>query len=218
MTDACASDDVYAPPMLRRLGIAIACAIFCLAPIRAQATVVKAMTLQEKTQASPLVVHAIVERIETEWEVPGARARTLITLSILEILKGDAAPGQRIIVHQTGGRIGDFHQTASGLSKYEEGEECVLFLEPLGPYLVELGVGIGKYAIESVSGERWVKFAPNVVAFRKVEGERGHVERVPPMEPELLRKFLKRVRSYVENIPTGVSSPRKGATLRTVPR
>lgn len=216
MTDACGSDDVYASHIMRRLVIAIACATFFAAPSSARATVVKAMTLEEKTQASPLVVHAIVERVETEWDVPDVRTRTLITMTVLETLKGDAAPGQRIIVHQTGGRIGDFQMTASGLSTYEEGEECVMFLEPLGPYLIEIGIGIGKYGIAVEGGERMVKFAPNVAAFKKQPGQRGIVEEIPPMKPEPLALFLKRVRSYARGIPVDLNPPRKGVELKMI--
>jgi hypothetical protein len=187
--------------MHRRLGISIAFAISLATPSRADATVVKAMTLEEKTQTSPLVVHASVERVEVEWEIPDARARTMITVRVLEVLKGDARPGEKLIVRQTGGKIGDFHQTASGLSKWEEGEECVLFLEPLGPWLIEIGIGIGKYAIEQRGGEKTVTFSPNVVAFRSVLGQRGRVEQMPPFQPTPLPAFLKEVRSYARNIP-----------------
>lgn len=216
MTDAPRIVDVYAPTMQRWFSLVMGFALL-FGPQAAQATVVKAMTLEEKTAASPLVVHAVVERVESEWEVEGARARTLITVRVLEALKGDAAPEQRLILRQGGGHIGDFHQTAPGMSKFEEGEECVLFLEPLGAMLVEIGIGIGKYGIEDRSGEKWVTFAPNVAAFRVVQGERGHVEHIPPMQPEQLRPFLKRVRSYAKNIPPPQVTPRKGVTLKPAP-
>src|SRR5262245_21015966 len=105
------------------------------------------MTLEEQTQASPLEVQVIVERKESEWELIGSRARTLITVKVVDTLKGDAAVGSHLIIRQGGGTIGDFVQTAPGLDAYEEGEECILFLEPIGPYLVTIGFQIGKYNI-----------------------------------------------------------------------
>jgi hypothetical protein len=187
-------------------------------PSRADATVVKAMTLEEKTEAAPLIVHAIVERIESEWNLPGASARTLITIRVLETIKGDAAKGETLIVHQSGGRIGDFHQTAPGLSTFEAGEECVLFLEPMGAYLVELGIGIGKYAIEPAGDEKWVTHAPKVAGYRvSTEDGRGRIEPIAPMKPEPLKLFLKRVRSFVQHIPENTVTPRKGVELKPAP-
>jgi hypothetical protein len=216
MTDALVIADVYARTMQRWFSLVIGCALL-FGPQAAQATVVKAMTLEEKTAAAPLVVHAVVERVESDWEIEGARARTLITVRVIETLKGDAARDQRLILRQGGGHIGDFHQTAPGMSKFEEGEECVLFLEPLGAMLVELGIGIGKYGIEDRGRDKWVSFAPNVAAYRVIKGERGHVEEVAPMEPERLSTFLKRVRSFARNIPSPQITPRKGVTLKPAP-
>lgn len=176
----------------------------------AEATVVKALTLAEKTEASHLVVHALVERTECEWEVPGAAIRTLITVRVLEVLKGDAKADDRLIIRQSGGQVGEMRQVAAGMNAYEPGEEAILFLEPLGPFLVEIGVGIGKYAIEPKNDGKWVTHAPSVAAVRFARGEPPRIEPIWPMTPEPLHQFLKRVRSHVRGIPTDRPMPRKG--------
>lgn len=214
LTDARPVIDVYASHMVRWPGIAIAFAIafaFVVAtPKEASSTVVKAMTLEEKTQASPLVVHAIVERIESEWELIGGRARTLITVRVIDTLKGEAEVGSHLILRQGGGTIGDFHQTAPGLDRYEEGDECVLFLEPLGPYLVTIGFQIGRYSIAN----GWVTYAPKIA---ELHVEQNRIVEAAPMQPERLDDFKKRVRSYARGIPVLKITPSKGVMERPKP-
>ncbi|MCK6547402.1 hypothetical protein L6R52_16250 [Myxococcota bacterium] len=180
---------------------------------RADATVVKALTLAEKCAIAPVVVHGLVERVEVEWEVPDATLQTRITVKVIESLKGDAKPGARIIVRQAGGKLGELTQHIPGTSTYEPGEEAVLFLEPLGADLVELGVGIGKYAVDG-TGQKLVTHAPEVAGARQDERGRMIVTPLAPMTPEPLASFLKKVRSHVGGIPTETSSPAKGANVR----
>lgn len=182
----------------------------------AHATVVKWMSLADKTQISPVVVHGIIERVDTEWEVVGAKVRTVATVRVVEAIKGDLAKDERILLRRGGGRIGTFEQTAPGLSVYEPGEEVVLFLEPYGPYLIEIGIGIGKYDVGSDGRSKWVHFAPNVAELKPAEaGRQAKIEDAQPMEPVKLERFLKEVRSYARGIPTApVAQPRKGASLK----
>jgi hypothetical protein len=199
------------------LAVAISCAA-ALAPIPAAATVVKAMTLEQKTEASPVVVHALVERVVSEWERDESMIQTLITLKVIEAVKGDLARGERLVVRQGGGRVGDVEQTAPGLSVFEPGEEAILFLEPLGELYVPIGIGIGKYGIETFGKQKLVTHAPQVAALRHEPDGRTVVEDVAPMIPEELSAFLKRVRSYARGIPTAPRAlPRKGAILKPPP-
>lgn len=183
---------------------------------RADATVVKALTLAEKCAIAPIVVHGLVERVETEWEVPGATLETRVTVKVIEGLKGDAKAGARIIVRQAGGTLGEVTQQIPGTSTFEPGEEAVLFLEPVGPYLVELGIGIGKYAVDG-TGQKLVTHAPEVAGARQDERGRMIVTPLVPMTPEPLASFLKKVRSHVAGIPTETTSPAKGVKLRPAP-
>lgn len=187
-----------------------------LIALPAHATVVKAMSLEEKCQASPVIVHALVERSEVDWEVIGASVMTLVTVKVVEGLRGDVAPGQTLVLQLGGGQIGDLHVEVPGTNHYEPGEEVVLFLEPLGARYVEIGVGIGKYDVETAGREKWVSFAPKVAAVRLGQGSHAVPEPIPPMEPERLSSFLKRVRSHVAGIPVGVTSPRKTPVHRPV--
>ncbi|CAN0545119.1 unnamed protein product, partial [Laminaria digitata] len=59
-----------------------------LLPQTADATVVKALSLREKVEVAPVVLHGVVQRVDVEWARPGALVRTTITLKVTEALKG----------------------------------------------------------------------------------------------------------------------------------
>lgn len=182
----------------------------------ASATTVKLMSLLEKTEACPVVVHGVVERVETRWAVFGARVETLVTLEVVEALKGDLAPGERITFRRGGGTIGEFTQTAPGLSRYEEGEEVVMFLEPYLETYVGIGIGIAKYDVEIIEGgAKYVFHDPKVAAVRFDSDEPIEVEPHPTMEPEPLHLFLKRVRTFARGLQMHTPvRPAKGARLK----
>ncbi len=188
-------------------------------PHTAEATVVKMMSLLEKTESAPVVVYGSVERVSTEWAVYGAQLQTLITIKVIEGIKGGSEAGDLLVVTRGGGRLGDFHQTAPGLVEYKAGQEVVLFLEPLGAHLVAIGIGIGTYPIEQRGADRWVTHNPKVAGVRFNAKQPMRVERIQAMTPEPLDRFLKRVRSYARNISTEpVVRPRKGARLKNPPQ
>jgi hypothetical protein len=189
-----------------------------LVPSLAGATVVRWLSLDQKTLTSPVVVHGFIERVEVEWEVEGAKTRTVATVRVEEAIKGDFQKGERFLMRRGGGTIGDFNQTAPGLSTYEPGEEVVLFLEPYGPYLVEVGIGIGKYEVSSDGRNKWVTHAPKVSALKKDGDKPARITEIQPMAPERLEHFLKMVRSYARGLPTDpIPQPRKGASLKAPP-
>lgn len=204
-----------APRAAWALGLALGLALPAL-PQTADATVVRALSLREKTEVSKVIVHGLVERVEVSWREPKVFAQTLITIRVIEALKGGHEPGERVIVYRGGGRIGDFHQTAPGLSEYEPGEEVVLFLEPLGAQYVGIGIGIAKYAVNPSRGEKIVTHAPKVSGATFRDGQPPIIEPIMPMPPTSLSSFLKEVRSYVRNVPQGRSTvvPKKGAILK----
>lgn len=193
------------------IGAGLLCATI-LAAADASATVVESLSLYEKTQVAPLVVHARVARIEPVLADHGGAIETRVTFVVLEALKGRADPGQRVIVRQSGGTIGDFEHVVPGVSRWEPGEEAIMFLEPLGSMLVEIGIGIGKYGVEVRGGDKWVTHNPNVALARIEDGKAMDIEHAQPMTPEPIALFKKRVRSYAKGITAPTASP---TTIRT---
>jgi hypothetical protein len=192
-------------------------AIFAAATVllvaeRGSATVVNALTLAEKTRVAPVIVHARVERVESRWEIPNERIETLVSLRVIEDIKGDTENGTLVTLRQSGGEIDGVRAAPIGMSTYTVGEEVIVFLEPLGPHLIEIGIGIAKYSIEHSRGERIVSHAPNVAGVRRPERGEGptRIEALSPMEPERLSTFLLRLKSLV-----GGGSRRSGDVITT---
>lgn len=207
------------PPRAALLSAALfTLAVGLCAPQDAHATVVKTLSLKEKVEVSAVIIHGVVQRVDVEWERPGAFVRTMITVKVIEALKGGHEPGDAVIVYRGGGGIGDFHQTAPGLSEYEPGEELVLFLEPLGPHYVGIGIGIAKYEISVQRGEKIVTHRPNVSGATFRDGQPPVIEPIEPMPPTALPAFLKQVRSLAHKISSAPRpSPKKGARLKDKP-
>ena len=166
----------------------------------AGATVVKALSLYEKVQSSAVVVRGIVERTEPSLMKNGGAVQTVITLRVEEVIKGSAERGERILLRQSGGKVDDFEHHIPGVSKWELGEEVIMFLEPLGPYLIEIGIGIGKYEVTKTRGEKFVSHNPTVALAHF--DEKGAMKIVEPaaMTPERLRDFTKRLRAYSKRL------------------
>ena len=165
----------------------------------AQATTVKLMSLLEKTEACPVVVHGIIDRTEPRWQVYGARVETVVTMTIVESIKGSFQPGDRIIFRQGGGTIDGFTQTAEGLSSFEEGEEVIMFLEPYLETYVPIGIGIGEYEVRNTPNGKYVFHDPKVAAVRFSSQQPMRIDQHPAMIPEPLAQFLKRVRTYAQS-------------------
>jgi hypothetical protein len=197
------------------LGSLLALSIAVQSP--ASATVVRGLSLFDKTQIAPLVIRAEVERVEPVWEVPGGSVKTLVTVRVLEVLKGAASPGDHLILRQAGGRIGDFDHRIEGADAWVPGEESVLFLEPLGEVMVPIGIGIGKYEIEPSPSGKLVTHHPKVaLAFHQPGGSGMRIEPAQAMEPEPLETFLARLRNYAAGDPTEPGQPRRKARIQTL--
>ncbi|MCA2977613.1 MAG: hypothetical protein INH37_04965 [Myxococcaceae bacterium] len=107
---------------------------FCLAallsvlPLAASATVVLAMSMEEMTVRSPVVVRGVVHRVDPQWTEGRTGIWTYAEVVVKEVLKGGARA--TVLVKQPGGVIGDVGQRVSGVATFAPGEEVVLFLEP----------------------------------------------------------------------------------------
>ncbi len=134
-----------------RLVVAMALA-FALWHPPAGATVVMKLDRAKMTELSALVVHARVGTKRTVEERPGALT-TLIDLEVIASFKGKAAPGTGITLMQMGGQKGDFIQSIPGTSHFKVGEEVVVFLAAFQGRYVQVGVGLGRFAVKRGQGE-----------------------------------------------------------------
>ena len=129
-----------------RLVVVVTLALFGWQPA-AQATVVLKLNRAKMTELSAVVVHARVGTQRTLEERPGSLT-TLIDLEVIEAFKGKLAPGDGITLMQMGGQKGDFIQSIPGTSTFKTGEEVVVFLAAFQGRYVQVGVGLGRFAVK----------------------------------------------------------------------
>lgn len=160
----------------------------------AQATVVRGMTLEQKTQSAPTIVLAEVLSQDTHWVREGGSAETVFTLKVKQSFKGELRAGSTFTLLQAGGRIGQFVHEVPGQSPWKKGEQAVLFLEPFEKHFVEIGVGIGKYGVE----QGIVTHAPKVAVAVVEKGRQMKIEAAQPMKPTPLPAFVAQIKGILD--------------------
>jgi hypothetical protein len=160
----------------------------------AGATVVRGMTLEQKTLSAPTIVLAEVLSQDTHWVREGGSAETVFTLKVKQSFKGELRSGSTFTLLQAGGRIGQFVHEVPGQSPWKKGEQAILFLEPFERHFVEIGVGIGKYGIE----QGIVTHAPKVAVAIVEKGRQMKIEAAQPMKPTPLPAFVAQLKGFLE--------------------
>jgi len=94
----------------------------------ARATQVQALTLPELVRRSATIVHGTVQETHTAWEDGRARLYTYVTVSPLELIKGNSPAGRVITFRQLGGRDGDRIVYVPGTPRFSPKQEVLLFL------------------------------------------------------------------------------------------
>ena len=174
----------------------------------AAATTVRGLSLYEKSEVAESIVRAEVLAVSVGWAQEGQSARTLVSLQVKESLKGKLKVGETFVLLQAGGKIGDFEHRIPGMSAFAPGEEAILFLEPYQNFHVEIGIGIGKYGIQSdPSGSKVVTHDPKVALVTYGKDGATQIADAQPMSPELVDKFLARLRNYVSGVRKPPAAP-----------
>lgn len=186
-------------------------ALGLLASTAADGTVVRAMSLADKTEAAVVIVHGTVKRVESGWAIPGALVETRVVIEVRNHAKGPFRAGDHLVVRQPGGNHEGWSQPIPGRFPYETGQELVLFLEPHGTAWMSIALGTGTYEIEAMDGAPWVTLRPRVAEL--VVGEDGtHSVQTPMEERAPLRWFWSEIQKEVARERATSSSG-----LRTAP-
>ncbi|MFY9731704.1 MAG: hypothetical protein WB723_19460 [Candidatus Acidiferrales bacterium] len=105
--------------------LALVAASFASIHPPARATTLKRMSVADLSRAAYTVVRAHCITNSTRWDA--GEIWTFTTFDVEEIWKG-SAPAQ-ITVRLLGGNAGNFTSTVSGVPRFSQGEELILFLE-----------------------------------------------------------------------------------------
>ena len=108
---------------------AIIALLLCLGfvSIRAEATIVVPLTLEQMQTRSNVIVRAIVLDSTSQWDRSEKHIFTFTRLKILETYKGDNAVGEIIRIRTLGGEVGGVGMAVAGTAKFQPSEEVVVF-------------------------------------------------------------------------------------------
>lgn len=165
-----------------------------LVPLTSFATVVMALSMEELTARSPLVVRGVVHRVDTQWGEYN-RIWTYAEVVVHETFKGSVRT--TVLVKQPGGFIEGRGQSVAGAAQFKAGEEVVLFLEPATDEtntFVPYSMAASKVTLADKGGKRLATRDLSGISFA-VQGRRGLLEVRDP--DELLGfadQFLSRIR------------------------
>lgn len=167
-------------------------ALLLFAPVAAEATISRAVELEEKVENSATIIVGRVVGQQSRWDDARRNILTYSTFRVEKTLKGQ--PAQEVTIVTPGGTVGTVAQAIIGVPRFRDGEEHVIFVRntPAGATVAFLEQG--DYRVEkSDRGDRMV--TPAVSSAVLVDTGRGTA--VAPEQPRTLRDFEGAVRDSV---------------------
>ncbi len=117
-------------------------------PVTAHATIILDLTIEQMTEAAPLVLVGEVRGIHVDHNRSRTKIYTWISVAPTEVLKG-SAPGELVTVKIIGGQVGNTVAELRGTPRFRRGERVLLFLEPRkdGDGYLTIGMFMGKFSL-----------------------------------------------------------------------
>lgn len=171
-------------------------AVLTLMPFAAEATLMRAVSLDEKVENSAAIVVGRCVRTESRWDRSGKRILTYSTFAVDRTIKGTPQPTGELTIVTPGGKVGHIRQDSIGVPSFEQGDENVLFVRnsEVGPTVAFLEQGA--YEVVRDSGEPIVR--PVATEAVHIDEQRGVA--VPAEEARPLRQFEGEVRAAERRI------------------
>ena len=101
---------------------------FSLPALPAGASQFEQVSLESLTRGAEAVVRGRVVNVVSEWSDDEEAIFTYAVVEVRRTLRGDVDTGERILVKEVGGTVGDFTVAAIGLPAFHFGDDLVLFL------------------------------------------------------------------------------------------
>lgn len=175
---------------------ALAAAALTLTPLAAQATLLRAVTFDEKVETSAAIIVGRCVRTESQWDKSGKQILTYATFQIEKTIKGNPQPNQELTIVTPGGKVGNIRQESIGVPAFNEGDNNLLFVRnsDVGPTVAYLEQGA--YDVIGQGSDRIVKPMANEAVH--IDEQRGVA--VPAEEARPLRQFESEVRAAERRI------------------
>lgn len=165
-------------------------------PLAADATLMRAVSFDEKVEQSAAIVVGRCVRTESRWDRSGKLILTYATFEVEKAIKGTALPNQELTVVTPGGTVGHIRQDSIGIPTFEKGDENVLFVRnsEYGPTVAYFEQGA--YELVGSGSDRLVR--PVATEAVHIDEQRGVA--VPAEEARPLRQFEGEVRAAERRI------------------
>lgn len=170
--------------------------LLTLMPVAAEATLMRAVSLDEKVESSAAIVVGRCVRAESRWDRSGKQILTYTTFAIDRTIKGTPQPNGELTIVTPGGKVGHIVQDSIGVPSFDQGDENVLFVRnsELGPTVAFLEQGA--YEVLRDGSEPVVR--PVATEAVHIDQQRGVA--VPAEEARPLRQFEGEVRAAEKRI------------------
>jgi len=158
---------------------------------RAEATLMRAATFDQKVENAASIILGTAVKKEARWDEAHRWILTYTTFRVEEAIKGGAPAQTEMTLVTHGGTVGDDHQETVGIPDFELGSEHVLFIKQtkLGPTVLYFDQGA--YDVEKNDrGDRVIK--PVASDAVEIDTQRGMA--VTPESPRSLDDFERGVR------------------------
>ncbi|MGB8295447.1 MAG: hypothetical protein WCG85_08465 [Polyangia bacterium] len=172
------------------------CLAILLVPSLAAGSLVQALDLSELTAQAERIVVAQVVSSRSDWDSSHRTIHTRIEVKVEEAWKGAVAPGERIVIVQPGGSVGNIEMRVHGMPGFALGEKAVLFLAGQAAARV-VGMSQGKRSVSwDKRAKRWVAEAAEHSAVVRRDSQ-GRLQPAPSDPATGLDEFRRRVRALV---------------------
>lgn len=158
---------------------------------RADATLMKAATFDEKVEHATSIILGSVVKKESRWDDAHRWILTYTTFRVEKTIKGVAPAQTEVTIVTPGGTVGNDHQDTVGVPDFAEGSEHVIFIKNtnVGPTVLYFSQGAYDVAQDD-HGDRVIK--PAATDAVTIDTQRGVA--VTPESPRTLDDFEHAVR------------------------
>ncbi len=168
-------------------------AALSLVPVSAHATISRAVEFDNKVEKAAAIVLGKVIRQESRWDNAHKWILTYSTFQVEKTMKG--MPAQQITIVTPGGQVGDVAQDVSGVPKFRQGDDHVVFVRNSQAGPTVLYFDQGAYRVVKEGNERVVQSLVSSAVL--VDTQRGTA--VAPEGPRSLRDFEGHVRDSIRH-------------------
>lgn len=131
--------------------VAVGAAVSLFGPVRASASVLEGLTLEQLVTRSTVVFEGEVSAVEATWR--DGLIVSEVTVEVSRLHKGTC--GAQVVVRTFGGQVGDLRQVVDGAAHFDVGESVVLFGQGGAAAVRVVGLAQGKFSIVDGLGGGW---------------------------------------------------------------